>query len=109
MDNAVVVGVGNIFMRPNRSAAGIARPRGQEAFSRALSETGNRDQTQSSPLLSSAGGTTLRALLVATVQPGYFHRTVCHGWQTTLQVCGHRPAGSEAGSAPSVFCPRCQS
>lgn len=110
MDNAVVVGVGNIYATEALFAAGIRPDRAAGRISRAryiaLAE-------QIKAILTRAiaqGGTTLRDFVGGDGRPGYFRQQ--------LQVYGRAGQPCESCSATlkslrlgqraSVFCPRCQ-
>jgi len=110
MDNAVVVGVGNIYasealflagIDPRRAAGRISRER-YERLAAAIREVLAAAITQ--------GGTTLRDFVSGTGEPGYFKQRLnvygrhgqgcrrCHG-ELRLVTLGQRA---------SVFCPSCQ-
>jgi formamidopyrimidine-DNA glycosylase len=110
MDQAVVVGVGNIYaaeslyragIDPRRAAGRIARARYQmlaDAVRSVLGEAIAR------------GGTTLRDFLAPDGAPGYFELELqvygregesCHG-------CGGMLRSERIGQRASVWCPRCQ-
>lgn len=110
MDNAVVVGVGNIYasealflagIDPRRAAGRISRDR-YERLAAAIREVLAAAITQ--------GGTTLRDFVSGTGEPGYFKQR--------LNVYGRHGQGCRRcngelrlvtlGQRASVFCPSCQ-
>ncbi|MFO7648063.1 bifunctional DNA-formamidopyrimidine glycosylase/DNA-(apurinic or apyrimidinic site) lyase [Halomonas sp. 3H] len=110
MDNAVVVGVGNIYaaealflagIDPRRAAGRISRER-YERLAGAVKEVLAAAITQ--------GGTTLRDFVGGTGEPGYFKQRL-NVYGRDGQPC--RRCGSELrlvtlGQRASVFCSRCQ-
>jgi formamidopyrimidine-DNA glycosylase len=111
MDNAVVVGVGNIYatealfaagIDPRREAGGISRGRYLKLaveIKRILAYAIER------------GGTTLRDFIGGDGQPGYFQQELfAYGRGGELcKVCGTTLREVKLGQRASVFCPRCQS
>ncbi|SDT99206.1 bifunctional DNA-formamidopyrimidine glycosylase/DNA-(apurinic or apyrimidinic site) lyase [Geopseudomonas guangdongensis] len=110
MDNAVVVGVGNIYATEALFAAGIDPRREAGSISRArylkLAEEIRR-------ILAAAidcGGTTLRDFVGGDGKPGYFQQTLLaygRGGQFCT-VCGGTLREVKLGQRASVYCPRCQ-
>ncbi|MBZ9567416.1 bifunctional DNA-formamidopyrimidine glycosylase/DNA-(apurinic or apyrimidinic site) lyase [Modicisalibacter tunisiensis] len=110
MDNAVVVGVGNIYaaealflagIDPRRPAGRIARER-YARLSEAVREVLAAAITQ--------GGTTLRDFVSGVGEPGYFaQRLNVYGRAgEPCRRCGGELRGVTLGQRASVFCPRCQ-
>ena len=110
MDQAVVVGVGNIYAAEALFEAGIAplRPAGNIARARyeRLADAVKR-------ILAHAitrGGTTLRDFISPDGLPGYFEQELLvygRGGETCTQ-CGARLKEASIGQRTSVWCPRCQ-
>ncbi|MFW9267254.1 bifunctional DNA-formamidopyrimidine glycosylase/DNA-(apurinic or apyrimidinic site) lyase [Pseudomonas sp. D2-30] len=111
MDNAIVVGVGNIYatealfaagIDPRREAGGISRARYLKLaieIKRILAHAIER------------GGTTLRDFIGGDGQPGYFQQELFvygRGGQT-CKMCGTGLREIRLGQRASVWCPRCQS
>ncbi|MGI4839744.1 MAG: bifunctional DNA-formamidopyrimidine glycosylase/DNA-(apurinic or apyrimidinic site) lyase [Janthinobacterium lividum] len=110
MDNAVVVGVGNIYatealfaagIDPRREAGGVSRARYLKLaveIKRILAHAIER------------GGTTLRDFIGGDGQPGYFQQELfAYGRGGELcKVCGTTLREVKLGQRASVFCPRCQ-
>lgn len=111
MDNAVVVGVGNIYATEALFLAGIDPRRAAGRVSRARYE---RLAEAIKGVLAAAitqGGTTLRDFVSGTGEPGYFAQRL-NVYGRAGQACRH--CGGELrqivlGQRASVFCPRCQS
>ncbi|MBB3331973.1 formamidopyrimidine-DNA glycosylase [Halomonas campaniensis] len=110
MDNAVVVGVGNIYaaealflagVDPRRAAGRISRER-YERLAGAVKEVLAAAITQ--------GGTTLRDFVGGTGEPGYFkQRLNVYGRDgQPCRRCGGELRLVTLGQRASVFCPRCQ-
>jgi len=110
MDNAVVVGVGNIYasealflagIDPRRAAGRISLER-YERLARAAREVLAAAITQ--------GGTTLRDFVSGTGEPGYFaQRLNVYGRDgQPCQRCGAELRRVILGQRASVFCPHCQ-
>lgn len=110
MDNAVVVGVGNIYaaealflagIDPCRPAGGISRQR-YDCLAGAVREVLAAAITQ--------GGTTLRDFVGGTGEPGYFKQRLNvygrHG--QACRRCGNELRLVTLGQRASVFCARCQ-
>ncbi len=110
MDNAVVVGVGNIYASESLFAAGIDPRREAGSLSRAryvkLADEIKR-------ILAHAierGGTTLRDFVGGDGQPGYFQQElfVYGRGGEFCKVCGSTLREIKLGQRASVYCPTCQ-
>lgn len=110
MDNAVVVGVGNIYaaealfmagIDPRRAAGRIARER-YERLAEAVREVLAAAIVQ--------GGTTLRDFVTGTGEPGYFaQRLNVYGRDgQSCRRCGAELRLVTLGQRASVFCAECQ-
>jgi formamidopyrimidine-DNA glycosylase len=111
MDNAVVVGVGNIYASEALFAAGIDPRREAGRISRARYQ---RLATEIQRILAHAierGGTTLRDFTGGDGQPGYFQQELfVYGRGGELcKLCGGTLSECRLGQRSSVFCRRCQS
>jgi formamidopyrimidine-DNA glycosylase len=110
MDNAVVVGVGNIYASEALFAAGIDPRRGAGSISRARYE---RLAGEIRRILAEAiecGGTTLRDFVGGDGKPGYFQQTLLvygRGGEF-CKVCGATLHEVRLGQRASVYCGRCQ-
>ena len=110
MDNAVVVGVGNIYATEALFAAGIDPRREAGGISRARYL---KLATEIKRVLAAAieqGGTTLRDFIGGDGQPGYFQQELFvygRGGQP-CKVCGTELREVKLGQRASVYCPRCQ-
>ena len=110
MDNAVVVGVGNIYASEALFAAGIdpRREAGRISRQRYL-----RLAEEIKRILAAAierGGTTLRDFVGGDGQPGYFKQELFvygRGGQLCKQ-CGTTLSEVRLGQRSSVFCRNCQ-
>jgi formamidopyrimidine-DNA glycosylase len=110
MDQAIVVGVGNIYaaealfqagIAPGRAAGGISRPR-YDRLARAVKD-----------ILAHAiqcGGTTFRDFIRPDGRPGYFEQELLvYGREGELCLaCGSVLHGSRLGNRSTVWCSRCQ-
>lgn len=110
MDNAVVVGVGNIYASEALFAAGIDPRREAGTVSRArylkLAEEIKRILAQAIE----CGGTTLRDFVGGDGKPGYFQQELWvygRGGEFCRQ-CGSGLREVRLGQRASVYCPRCQ-
>jgi formamidopyrimidine-DNA glycosylase len=111
MDNAVVVGVGNIYATEALFAAGIDPRREAKSISRARYL---KLAIEIKRILAAAierGGTTLRDFIGGDGQPGYFQQElfVYGRGAEPCKVCGTQLREVKLGQRASVFCPRCQS
>ena len=110
MDNAVVVGVGNIYAAEALFMAGIDPRRAAGRISR---ERFDRLAAAAREVLAAAitqGGTTLRDFVGGTGEPGYFKQRL-NVYGRNGQPC--RRCGAELrlvtlGQRASVYCPHCQ-
>lgn len=111
MDNAVVVGVGNIYASEALFFAGIDPRRAAGSISRArylkLAEEIRRVLARAID----SGGTTLRDFVGGDGQPGYFQQELfVYGRGGQLcKTCGTTLSEVKLGQRSSVFCRRCQS
>ncbi|MDR5900667.1 bifunctional DNA-formamidopyrimidine glycosylase/DNA-(apurinic or apyrimidinic site) lyase [Halomonas icarae] len=110
MDNAVVVGVGNIYASEALFMAGIDPRR---AAGRISAERYARLAAAAKEVLAAAitqGGTTLRDFVGGTGEPGYFKQRLNvygrHG--EPCRCCGTELRLITLGQRASVYCPRCQ-
>ena len=110
MDNAVVVGVGNIYASEALFAAGIDPRRAAGTVSRAryLKLT-----VAIKSILAHAierGGTTLRDFVGGDGQPGYFQQELfVYGRAGEFcKCCGSTLRDIRLGQRASVYCPKCQ-
>ena len=110
MDNAVVVGVGNIYatealfaagIDPRREAGGISRARYLRLGVEIKRVLGNAIER---------GGTTLRDFVGGDGKPGYFQQELfAYGrGGEPCKVCGTLLREVRLGQRASVYCPRCQ-
>ncbi|SIQ32867.1 bifunctional DNA-formamidopyrimidine glycosylase/DNA-(apurinic or apyrimidinic site) lyase [Solilutibacter tolerans] len=110
MDQAVVVGVGNIYAAEALFEAGIAPLRPAGKVSR---ERYERLAIAVKRILAHAierGGTTLRDFISPDGLPGYFEQELSvygRGGEPCKQ-CGARLKEASIGQRTSVWCPRCQ-
>ncbi len=110
MDQAIVVGVGNIYAAESLFRAGIAPTRTAGSVSRAryvLLADAVKD------ILAHAirrGGTTLRDFLNADGAPGYFEQELfVYGREgEPCKTCGRKLRDTRIGSRASAWCSRCQ-
>lgn len=110
MDNAVVVGVGNIYATEALFAAGIDPRREAGGVSRARYV---RLALEIKRILANAierGGTTLRDFIGGDGQPGYFQQELfAYGrGGEPCKVCGRALREVRLGQRASVFCSICQ-
>jgi formamidopyrimidine-DNA glycosylase len=110
MDNAVVVGVGNIYATEALFAAGIDPRREAKSISRALYV---RLAAEIKRILIHAierGGTTLKDFIGGDGQPGYFQQElfVYGRGHKPCKVCGTELREVKLGQRASVYCPKCQ-
>ncbi|QTF92409.1 bifunctional DNA-formamidopyrimidine glycosylase/DNA-(apurinic or apyrimidinic site) lyase [Halomonas sp. BM-2019] len=110
MDNAVVVGVGNIYAAEALFLAGIDPRRAAGRISR---ERYDRLAAAARAVLAAAitqGGTTLRDFVSGTGEPGYFKQRLNvygrHG--QPCRQCGAELRLVTLGQRASVFCSHCQ-
>lgn len=110
MDNAVVVGVGNIYASEALFAAGIDPRRAAGKVSR---ERYAKLAAEVKRILAYAierGGTTLRDFLSPDGAPGYFFRELFVYGRTgePCKVCGKPIRVVTLGQRASFYCPECQ-
>jgi formamidopyrimidine-DNA glycosylase len=110
MDQAVVVGVGNIYAAESLFRAGIAPTRAAGTVSR---ERYVRLVAAVKAILAHAiarGGTTLRDFLNADGAPGYFEQELfVYGREgEPCKTCGRRLRDTRIGNRASAWCSRCQ-
>ncbi|GAB2780868.1 bifunctional DNA-formamidopyrimidine glycosylase/DNA-(apurinic or apyrimidinic site) lyase [Halomonas shantousis] len=111
MDNAVVVGVGNIYASEALFLAGIDPRRAAGRISR---ERYDRLAEAVRAVLAAAitqGGTTLRDFVSGTGEPGYFAQRLNVYGRTgePCRQCGDMLRLVTLGQRASVYCPVCQS
>lgn len=110
MDNAVVVGVGNIYASEALFAAGIDPRREAGSLSPEDCQRLTREIRTVLARAIESGGTTLRDFVGGDGKPGYFQQTLQvygRGGQFCL-VCGSTLQEIRLGQRASVYCPRCQ-
>lgn len=110
MDNAVVVGVGNIYASEALFAAGIDPRREAGTVSRARYLTLALEIKRILAHAIERGGTTLRDFVGGDGQPGYFQQElfVYGRGGEFCKVCGSTLREVKLGQRASVYCPRCQ-
>ena len=110
MDNAVVVGVGNIYATEALFAAGIDPRREAGSVSRARYMTLAAEIKRILAYAIERGGTTLRDFVGGDGQPGYFQQElfVYGRGGEFCKRCGSGLREVKLGQRASVFCPRCQ-
>lgn len=110
MDNAVVVGVGNIYATEALFAAGIDPRRAAGTVSRARYVRLAQEIKRVLAHAIERGGTTLRDFIGGDGQPGYFQQELfVYGRGGQLcKVCGSTLREVKLGQRASVYCPKCQ-
>ncbi|OOG57013.1 DNA-formamidopyrimidine glycosylase [Rhodanobacter sp. B05] len=110
MDNAVVVGVGNIYASEALFAAGIDPRRAAGSVSRARYARLALEVKRILALAIERGGTTLRDFLSPDGAPGYFFRelNVYGRAGEPCRVCGTSIRQVVLGQRSTFWCPRCQ-
>ncbi len=110
MDNAVVVGVGNIYATEALFAAGIDPRREAGRISRARYLVLAEEIKKVLARAIDSGGTTLRDFIGGDGKPGYFKQELfVYGRAGQLcKVCGTTLSECRLGQCSSVFCRRCQ-
>lgn len=110
MDNAVVVGVGNIYATEALFAAGIDPRREAGRISRARYQILAEEIKRILAYAIERGGTTLRDFLGGDGQPGYFQQELFVYGRSgqPCKVCGTELSECRLGQRSSVFCRRCQ-
>ena len=110
MDNAIVVGVGNIYASEALFAAGIDPRRPAGAVSRARYQRLAAEVKRILAWAIERGGTTLRDFLNPDGAPGYFFRELyVYGREgEPCKVCGTAIRQAVLGQRSTFWCPRCQ-
>lgn len=110
MDNAVVVGVGNIYASEALFAAGIDPRREAGSVSRARYLNLALEIKRILAHAIERGGTTLRDFVGGDGQPGYFQQElfVYGRGGEFCKHCGSTLREVKLGQRASVYCPRCQ-
>ena len=110
MDNAVVVGVGNIYATEALFAAGIDPRRAAGTVSRARYVRLAQEIKRVLAHAIERGGTTLRDFIGGDGQPGYFQQELfAYGRGGEFcKVCGSTLREVKLGQRASVYCPKCQ-
>ena len=110
MDNAVVVGVGNIYASEALFAAGIDPRRPAGAVSRARYARLAAEVKRILAWAIERGGTTLRDFINPDGMPGYFVRELMvYGREgEPCKVCGTPIRQAVLGQRSTFWCPRCQ-
>ncbi len=110
MDQAIVVGVGNIYAAESLFQAGIAPALAADAAGRARYD---RLAAAVKGILAHAitrGGTTLRDFLNPDGAPGYFEQELwAYGREgEPCRRCGRRLRDGRMGGRATAWCPGCQ-
>ncbi|RYZ63840.1 MAG: bifunctional DNA-formamidopyrimidine glycosylase/DNA-(apurinic or apyrimidinic site) lyase [Proteobacteria bacterium] len=110
MDQAVVVGVGNIYASESLYSAGIRPDRAAGTIGRARYD---RLAVEAKRILQHSitrGGTTLRDFLAPDGAPGYFEQELqVYGREgDPCRACGSTVRGQRLGQRATFFCARCQ-
>ncbi|MFC5742518.1 bifunctional DNA-formamidopyrimidine glycosylase/DNA-(apurinic or apyrimidinic site) lyase [Dyella tabacisoli] len=110
MDNAIVVGVGNIYASEALFAAGIDPRRPAGTVSRARYAQLAAEVKRILAWAIERGGTTLRDFLNPDGAPGYFFRELnVYGREgQSCNTCGTAIRQVTLGQRSTFFCPRCQ-
>lgn len=111
MDNAVVVGVGNIYASEALFAAGIDPRREAGSVSKARYARLTDEIKRVLAVAIEQGGTTLRDFVGGDGKPGYFQQELFvygRAGQPCLS-CGRALRDVKLGQRASVFCSQCQS
>lgn len=110
MDNAVVVGVGNIYASEALYAAGIDPRRAAGAISRTRYDALAVAIKRILAYAIERGGTTLRDFVGGDGKPGYFQQELfVYGRAGELcKACGNTLREIRLGQRASVFCAKCQ-
>ncbi|MEO6925757.1 MAG: bifunctional DNA-formamidopyrimidine glycosylase/DNA-(apurinic or apyrimidinic site) lyase [Rhodanobacter sp.] len=110
MDNAVVVGVGNIYASEALFAAGIDPRRAAGAVSRARYTRLAMEVKRILAWAIERGGTTLRDFLQPDGTPGYFFRELYAYGRAgePCRVCGTTIRHTVLGQRSTFWCPHCQ-
>lgn len=110
MDQAVVVGVGNIYAAESLFMAGIAPARAAGRVSRARYAALAEAARQILAHAISRGGTTLRDFLGPDGAPGYFEQELLVYGRAgePCRRCGGALKSAALGQRATVWCPHCQ-
>jgi len=110
MDNAIVVGVGNIYASEALFAAGIDPRRAAGTVSRARYQRLAGEVKRILAWAIERGGTTLRDFLNPDGAPGYFFRELfVYGREgEPCRVCGTAIRQQTIGQRSTFWCPHCQ-
>ena len=110
MDNAVVVGVGNIYASESLFAAGIDPRRAAGSISRARYLKLADEIKRILAYAIERGGTTLRDFVGGDGMPGYFQQElfVYGRGGEFCKACGSTLRELKLGQRASVYCPKCQ-
>jgi len=110
MDNAIVVGVGNIYASEALFVAGIDPRREAGAVSRARYAKLAAEVKRILAWAIERGGTTLRDFLNPDGAPGYFYRELFVYGRAgqPCRVCGTEIRQAVLGQRSTFWCPRCQ-
>lgn len=110
MDNAVVVGVGNIYASEALFAAGIDPRRAAGKVSRERYAKLAREVKRILAHAITRGGTTLRDFLAPDGAPGYFYQELYAYGRAgeACKVCGSPIRVVTLGQRASFYCPSCQ-
>jgi formamidopyrimidine-DNA glycosylase len=110
MDNAIVVGVGNIYASEALFAAGIDPRRAAGSISRARYDRLAGEVKRILAYAIERGGTTLRDFINPDGAPGYFFRELfVYGREgEPCKVCGTPIKQTVIGQRSTFWCPRCQ-
>lgn len=110
MDNAVVVGVGNIYASEALFAAGIDPRRPAGSISRARYLKLGEEIRRILAMAIERGGTTLRDFVGGDGKPGYFQQELfVYGRAGEFcKSCGSTLREIRVGQRASVYCSRCQ-
>ncbi|MFT0212234.1 bifunctional DNA-formamidopyrimidine glycosylase/DNA-(apurinic or apyrimidinic site) lyase [Pseudomonas sp. F1_0610] len=110
MDNAIVVGVGNIYASEALFAAGIDPRREAKSISKARYVRLAEEIKRILAIAIERGGTTLRDFVGGDGKPGYFQQELNVYGRTNQPclVCARSLREVKLGQRSSVFCPNCQ-
>lgn len=110
MDNAVVVGVGNIYASEALFAAGIDPRREAGRISRARYQRLAEEVRRVLAHAIQRGGTTLRDFVGGDGKPGYFQQELFVYGRAgdPCKICGRTLSECRLGQRSSVFCRNCQ-
>lgn len=110
MNNAVVVGVGNIYANEALFRAGIRPTRASNRISRARLERLVEAVRQTLSEAIAKGGSTLRDYVDSSGEPGYFQLDYFAYGRAGLpcRVCGRMLREARLGGRATVFCTGCQ-